>query len=175
MALGNRRACQQGECRPDHRRLAQSVNCVIEHAGEGLEKVAGRLAGEREIHYSKSALYQFANAYQADASVRVPLCVVDAIEELSGSTVVTEALARRRGGRFVPLPRVDAGATTDLQQQKTAIKEFAEAIQGDAMSPEARIEEIEQAITALLVMRETELARLSSRVVTIRPAVGGVR
>jgi hypothetical protein len=171
MSLGNRRACQQGECQPDHQRLAPSVNCLIEHASDGLEKLAGRLAGEREIHYSKSALYQFANAYQADAAVRVPLCVVDAIEELYGCTVVTEAMARRRGGVFVKLPEVDAGDATDVEQDKAAIKEFSEAMSVDRNDPEAVDRETAEAVAALLRIskRAKEQATRNALTSRLRP------
>jgi hypothetical protein len=140
MSSTSKTAAEHAECERQIA-LARGVHCVMQHAarsdaGEGsmVDRIVGDLA-KRDIHYSRTTLYQFSNPYQPDEAVRVPLCVVDAATAATGNKVLWRPLARRSGDVYVEIPRIANGDGGVLETLARLSKEFSDvpAAMRDAM------------------------------------------
>lgn len=129
--LVGRKDCRNGQCHV--RSLAEAVHCLLLHAtkdGEPVrvEELSAVLASVG-IHVSAKRLYQFADATpgKRDSAVDVPVRIIDAVEEYTGSRVVSRYRARKLGGVYVDLPQLSDEHRDIRQAFLVAVKEFGES------------------------------------------------
>lgn len=121
--------CRSGQaCVPTT--LAEALHCLVQHGDLSVEELVAPLADRFGVHVSRAQLYEWSNAYRSDPNVRCPLRVVDAIQQIQGSSVLLAFLAQRIG---YTLDVVPAGEHTDTLEREflesaAAVGELAHTI-----------------------------------------------